>query len=398
LLQDAQSLTAVRVFDMLIEPFTLDIPEAALSDLRHRVSNARLPLALDEQGWSEGMDLGVLKNLLTHWATDFDWRAQEAALNRLPQFMAHIGDQKIHFIHQPGRGPAPMPLVLTHGWPGSFIEMQRIIALLADPGSHGGDPADAFHVVVPSLPGYTLSAAPQRVGVGPYEIAGLWSELMTGLGYGQFGAQGGDIGAGVSTWLGVRFPERMTGIHLNYIPGSYRPPMVEGAPPLTDEESRYLQRAADFGAAEGAYAQIQRTKPQTLAVGLNDSPAGLLAWMAEKFFTWSDPQGAQEPVIERDTLLTNAALYWFTGCIGSSFRQYVEGSKRPLVFASGERIEPPLGVAVFPAELPMPPRSWVERCYNVQRWSLMPKGGHFAALEQPELLANDIRAFFRPLR
>jgi len=273
-----------------------------------------------------------------------------------------------------------------------------IIALLADPGSHGGDPADAFHVVVPSLPGYTLSAAPQRVGVGPYEIAGLWSELMTGLGYGQFGAQGGDIGAGVSTWLGVRFPERMTGIHLNYIPGSYRPPMVEGAPPLTDEESRYLQRAADFGAAEGAYAQIQRTKPQTLAVGLNDSPAGLLAWMAEKFFTWSDPQGAQEPVIERDTLLTNAALYWFTGCIGSSFRQYVEGSKRPLVFASGERIEPPLGVAVFPAELPMPPRSWVERCYNVQRWSLMPKGGHFAALEQPELLANDIRAFFRPLR
>lgn len=379
---------------MFIEPFCIDVPDSALDDLHHRLQHTRLPEPLADQGWSEGMDMDVLRELLAYWSTSFDWRAREAELNRLPQFVARIGEQRIHFVHQRGVGPDPMPLVLTHGWPGSFIEMQRIIPLLTDPASHGGDPADAFDVVVPSLPGYTFSAPFSQTGMGPYEIAGLWQQLMAGLGYERFAAQGGDIGAGVSTWLGVRFPERLTGIHLNYIPGSYRPPLGEIEPPQTEEEKAFLQRAAAFGDAEGAYAHLQRTKPQSLAVGLNDSPAGLLAWMGEKILSWCDTR----PAIDRDWLLTNVTLYWLTNCIGSSFRQYVEGSRRPLQFDSKQRLKPPVGVALFPKELPMPPRSWVERCCNVERWTLMPRGGHFAALEQPELLTQDIRAFFRSQR
>ncbi|UVM75134.1 epoxide hydrolase family protein [Pseudomonas alvandae] len=379
---------------MFARPFVIDTPESMLADLKDRLRNTRLPQPLASVGWNEGMDADVLRDLITHWSTTFDWRAQEAALNRLPQFLATLGEQEIHFVHQRGVGPNPMPLVLTHGWPGSFIEMQRIIELLTDPASHGGDPADAFDVVVPSLPGYTFSAPFKQTGCGPYEVAGLWRELMAGLGYEQFGAQGGDVGAAVTSWLGVRFPERLTGIHLNYIPGAYRPPLGEVDPPLSEEETAFQQRAAAFSEAEGAYAHIQRTKPQSLAVGLNDSPAGLLAWMGEKILSWCDPSAP----IDRGWLLTNVTLYWLTNCIGSSFRPYVEGSRRPLVLASGERIKPPLGVALFPKELPLPPRSWVERGYNVQRWTQMPRGGHFAALEQPELLAEDIRAFFRDLR
>lgn len=379
---------------MFARPFVIDTPESMLADLKDRLRNTRLPQPLASVGWNEGMDADVLRDLITHWSTTFDWRAQEAALNRLPQFLATLGEQEIHFVHQRGVGPNPMPLVLTHGWPGSFIEMQRIIELLTDPASHGGDPADAFDVVVPSLPGYTFSAPFKQTGCGPYEVAGLWRELMAGLGYEQFGAQGGDVGAAVTSWLGLRFPERLTGIHLNYIPGAYRPPLGEVDPPLSEEETAFQQRAAAFSEAEGAYAHIQRTKPQSLAVGLNDSPAGLLAWMGEKILSWCDPSAP----IDRGWLLTNVTLYWLTNCIGSSFRPYVEGSRRPLVLASGERIKPPLGVTLFPKELPLPPRSWVERGYNVQRWTQMPRGGHFAALEQPELLAEDIRAFFRDLR
>ncbi|MBJ2348194.1 MULTISPECIES: epoxide hydrolase family protein [Pseudomonas] len=379
---------------MFARPFVIDTPESMLADLKDRLRNTRLPQPLASVGWNEGMDADVLRDLITHWSTTFDWRAQEAALNRLPQFLATLGEQEIHFVHQRGVGPNPMPLVLTHGWPGSFIEMQRIIELLTDPASHGGDPADAFDVVVPSLPGYTFSAPFKQTGCGPYEVAGLWRELMAGLGYEQFGAQGGDVGAAVTSWLGLRFPERLTGIHLNYIPGAYRPPLGEVDPPLSEEETAFQQRAAAFSEAEGAYAHIQRTKPQSLAVGLNDSPAGLLAWMGEKILSWCDPSAP----IDRGWLLTNVTLYWLTNCIGSSFRPYVEGSRRPLVLASGERIKPPLGVALFPKELPLPPRSWVERGYNVQRWTQMPRGGHFAALEQPELLAEEIRAFFRDYR
>jgi len=383
---------------MHIEPFNIAIAQDALDDLHSRLRRTRRLIAIDGQGWSEGVDLEFLDRLLDHWLNHFDWPTRQAQLNRLPQYRATVGEQQIHFIHQPGTGPAPMPLVLTHGWPGSFVEMEKLIPLLADPASHGGEAKDAFHVVVPSLPGYTFSPAPLQKGIGPFEVAGLWAELMTGLGYPRFGAQGGDLGAGVSSWLGRRSAERLTGIHLNYIPGSYRPPLGPDQPTVTAQEQEFLDRSAHFAETQGAYAKVQGTKPQSLAVGLNDSPAGLAAWIVEKFQAWTDHDSNLEQAIELDALLTNISLYWFTGCIGSSFRPYVEGRARPLAFAAGERVTVPMGVALFPAELPMPPRSWVERSFNVQRWTSMPKGGHFAAMEQPQLLAEDIRAFFRPLR
>ncbi|MDB6050238.1 MAG: multidrug transporter [Pseudomonas sp.] len=383
---------------MDIQPFTIAITDEALTDLNARLERTRWVAGINDAGWSEGTDNGFLQRLVDYWCTDFDWRAQESRLNKLPQFTAQMGSQTIHFVHQPGTGPAPLPLILTHGWPGSFVEMEAIIPLLADPGSHGGDPQDAFHVVVPSLPGYAFSSAPTAKGTGPFEVAGLWAELMTGLGYEQFAAQGGDWGSSVSTWLAYRYPERVKGLHLNFLPGSYRPPLGAEQPSLSDEEQRFLDTSAAWAEQEGAYGKIQGTKPQTLAFGLNDSPAGLAAWIAEKFQSWSDCDGELEQVISLDALLTNIAIYWFTGTIGSSFRLYLESRKRPVHFTAGQRVLPPLGVAQFPAELPMPPRSWVERSFNVQRWTDMQHGGHFAAMEQPQALAEEIRAFFRPLR
>ncbi len=350
------------------------------------------------EGWQEGTSLPWLRSLLTYWGTEFDWRTQEARLNALPQFTAEISGQTVHFVHQRGVGPAPLPLILTHGWPGSFIEMQAIIPLLTDPASHGADAADAFDVVVPSLPGYGFSPAPAQPGTGPFEVAGLWAELMAGLGYQRFGAQGGDWGAAVSSWLAYRYPAHVLGLHLNYLPGAYRPPLGDGQPPLSEEEQRFLDTLATWAEQEGAYSKIQGTKPQSLAVGLNDSPAGLAAWIAEKFYAWSDCEGDIANAIALDDLLTNLSIYWFTGCIGSSIRLYLESRKRPLHFAPGERVQPPLGMAQFPKELSMPPRSWVQRCFNVQRFTRMSKGGHFAAMEQPQALAEEIRAFFRPLR
>jgi pimeloyl-ACP methyl ester carboxylesterase len=383
---------------MNIKPFTIAISEAALSDLRQRLANTRWTETMPASQWREGCDAAFLKRAVDHWGKGFDWRAQEARLNALGQFKAQIGEQSVHFVHRRGVGPAPLPLILTHGWPGSFVEMAAIIALLADPGSHGADPQDAFHVVVPSLPGYGFSSAPTQPGTGPREVADLWAKLMTGLGYERFGAQGGDWGASVSSWLALSYPQRLAGLHLNFIPGSFRPPLTDAEPPITTEEQAFLQTAAAWADSEGAYGKIQGTKPQTLAFGLNDSPAGLAAWILEKFHGWSGFQDDFEQGFGLDELLTNLSVYWFTGSIGSSFRLYLEGRKRPLQLASGQRVLPPLGIARFPHELPMPPRSWVERCFEVQRWTNMPHGGHFAAMEQPHALAEEIRAFFRPLR
>ena len=276
--------------------------------------------------------------------------------------------------------------------------MERILPLLTDPGAHGADPADAFDVIVPSLPGYGFSERPSRPGVGPHHVAGLWAELMQGLGYRRFGAQGGDWGASISTWLGFRLPDRVAGLHLNYIPGSFLPPLGEGQPPLSADEQAFRAAAAAWLDAEGAYGRIHGTKPQTLAYALNDSPIGLAAWIAEKFRAWSDCGGDVEQSFTLDELLTDISIYWFTGTIGSSMRLYRESRLRPLHFAAGERVVPPLGVAQFPRELPLPPRSWVERVFTVSRWTPMPRGGHFAAMEAPELLASEIREFFRPLR
>lgn len=385
--------TESRIDPFRIEPFRIAISDKDLVDLDERLLRVRLASGIDDQGCSEGIEPGFLRDLLEYWASEFDWRVHEARLNALPQYLARIGEQTIHFVHRPGTGPSPLPLVLTHGWPGSFIEMERIIPLLADPGAHGGDPADSFHVVVPSLPGYGFSPAPRGKGVGAWATAALWAELMAQLGYERFGAQGGDLGAVVSIWLGQRFPERVVGMHLNYVPGSLKPPLGEGQPPLTDEEQEFHKRIAAWVDKEGGYAHIQGTKPATPAVGLNDSPAGLAAWIGEKFHAWSEDF---EGTIGFDTLLANISLYWFTQTIGSSFRMYVEGRAKPM--ALQEKVRPPLGIAQFPAEIPIPQRSFVERAFDVQRWTAMPAGGHFAALEQPELLAREIREFFRPLR
>jgi pimeloyl-ACP methyl ester carboxylesterase len=379
-------------------PYHIHVPGEQIEDLKRRLRATRLPTTLDAAGWDDGASLAFMRRLADHWLNTFDWRAQEARLNRLPQHLARIDGLDIHFVHQVGTGPAPLPLVVTHGWPGSFIEMERIIPLLTDPAAHGGDPDDAFHVVVPSLPGFGFSAPPAAPGISPQRIAGMWVELMTGLGYERFAAQGGDIGAGVSMWMARRSPARVIGAHLNFIPSRYRPPLGAGLPPVTAEEQAFLDSAAAWSAAEGAYAALHSTKPQTLAYAMTDSPLGLAAWIAEKFRSWTDCGGDLERVLTMDELLTGISVYWWGRMLDASFRIYKENRLQPLVFAASEAVVPPLGVAVFPRELPMPPRSWVERVFDVRRWTPMPRGGHFAALEQPALLAEDIRAFFRPLR
>jgi pimeloyl-ACP methyl ester carboxylesterase len=383
---------------MNARPFKIDIPNGELEELRRRLDTARLPTPIDDEGWGDGASLAFIKKLSHHWRDRFDWRAQEARLNRLPQYLMTVAGLDIHFMHQPGKGPKPLPLVVTHGWPGSFVEMEHVTQLLSDPAAHGGDPLDAFHVVVPSLPGYGFSQAPVTSGVSSRRIAELWLGLMKGLGYHQFVAQGGDIGAGVSLWLARLFPQCVLGAHVNYISSSYRPPTGPSLRPISAEERKHLDEAAAWTATEGAYAAMHATKPQTLAYGLTDSPLGLAAWISEKFRAWSDCGGDVERVFNMDTMLTDISLYWFGNMLDASLRLYKENRLDPLTFAASERVTTPLGVALFPRELPMPPRSWVERVFNVQRWTIMPRGGHFAALEQPELLTEDIRAFFRPIR
>jgi pimeloyl-ACP methyl ester carboxylesterase len=376
------------------EPFTLAVPDERLRDLEARLARVRWPDAIAGSGWTYGIDVEFLRGLVEYWRTGFDWRAEERRLNGFHHFRARVGGTSVHFLHERGRGPRPLPLILTHGWPGSFVEMLKIIPLLADPASHGGDPEDAFDVVVPSLPGFGFSERPTAAGMDLFRIAELWDALMAGLGYERYGAQGGDFGAGVSTTLGLRDTGRLAGIHLNYIPGSYRPPSVEG---LTEEERRFERDAADWYAAAGGYAHVQRTTPQTLAFALNDSPVGLAAWIVEKFWLWMDPASRGERVT-RDDLLANVMVYWLTETISSSMRLYHEVARNPLHFAPGQRVRVPCAVARFPEEAPFPPRPWVERGYDVVHWSDLPRGGHFAALEEPELLAQDVRDFFRDLR
>jgi pimeloyl-ACP methyl ester carboxylesterase len=384
---------------MHIEPIRVPFDPAVMDDLRERLGRTRWP---DQVGrpWESGTDLDYLRELAGYWVAEFDWGAQVERLNQFPHFRARVQGLGIHFLHQRGRGPNPIPLIVSHGWPGSFLEMLKILPLLTDPARFGGDPAEAFDVIVPSLPGYGLSDRPGEPGTDPRRIARLWRELMVdGLGYQRFGAQGGDWGASVTTRLALLAPGELVGIHLNYIPGSYRPDLGGGAPRLSEAEARFIEQCERWSETEGGYAHIQRTKPQTLAYGLTDSPAGLAAWIIEKLRSWSDCGGELGRRFDRDEVLTAVMLYWTTGTIGSSMRLYREASAHPLRFGPGERVQVPCGVALFPAETPAnPPREWVERVYNVCRWTEMPRGGHFAAWEEPELLAQDIREFFRGLR
>jgi pimeloyl-ACP methyl ester carboxylesterase len=342
--------------------------------------------------------LDYVKELVEYWRTKFDWRAQEKLINSFAHFKTEVDGLDIHYIHEKGKGPNPIPLVVTHGWPGSFFEMHKIIPLLSDPASHGGDPADAFDVVAPSMPGYGFSGHPTERGMDVLAVGDLWAKLMSeNLGYQRFGAQGGDWGASATAKLGLSHAEKVIGIHSTSV-ARPTPYMGPGSQELSEAEKDFLQQRRDWQAAEGGYAHIQGTKPQTLSYGLNDSPAGLAAWIVEKYRTWSDCGGDVEKRFTKDELLTTITIYWVTQTIGSSTKIYYETLRKPWDMAKDEKIEVPCGIAVFPAELSIAPREWAERSYNVQQWTVMPAGGHFAALEEPVRLVEDVRNFFRPLR
>jgi pimeloyl-ACP methyl ester carboxylesterase len=376
-------------------PFALHVLEADLADLRERLARTRFPDQAPGDAWAYGTDVAYLRQLTEYWRKDFDWRAEEAALNAFPQFRVPVGGVDLHYLHVPGVGPNPMPLLLLHGWPGSVFEFLEFIPRLTDPQRFGGDPRDAFTVVAPSLPGYGLSFQPGQKRFGVPEMADCVATLMHDvLGYTKFGAQGGDWGSAVCSRLGYAHAERMIGIHINLMVAGRDP---SAFPNPTEEERRYLGEVAQWTREETGYQWIQGTRPQTLAFGLTDSPAGLAAWIVEKFRAWSDCGGVIENAISRDRMLADISLYWFTGAIGSSFWPYYDRLHGPAILPG--RISVPTGYAEFPREIVKPPRSAAARIFtDIRRWSIMPRGGHFAALEQPELLADEVRGFFRELR
>ena len=395
---DRSTATAVR------HPvaFQISIPEADLDDLRDRLSHTRWITELGKGGWDYGLSVEYLRELVRYWQHDFDWRAQEAAINQFSHHLADVDGRRVHFIHERGDGPNPLPLILTHGFPDSFLRFAKVIPMLTDPTSHGGDAADAFDVVVPSLPGYGYSARDES-GPTLFEFANVWHRLMTeSLGYERFAAHGGDWGSFVTEMLARDHGNSVIGIHLTDVPfyHAMRPPED-----VSHAERKFLDAVKKFPQSDGAYALIQGAQPQALALGLNDSPVGLAAWIIEKFRRWSDCDGDVEQSFTKDELLSNVMIYWTTASINRSFGPYydiahagaVEWTKQKLKQVVGAS-DVPAGFAMFPKDLTSPPREWAERFFAVKRWTEMPRGGHFAALEEPELLVNEIREFFRPLR
>jgi pimeloyl-ACP methyl ester carboxylesterase len=380
-----------------IEPFRVRVDDAVLADLRARIRATRWPDQVPGIGWEQGTELGYLRDLLAWWADGFDWPARERELNRYPQFMADLDGVRIHFVHvrAPGGG---VPLILTHGWPSAFVELLPLVPLLTEPAAHGID-GPAFDLVLPSLPGYGFSPRPARTGVNYRYTAGLWHRLMRELGYARYGAGGGDFGAGVATAMALDDPEPLLGLHISTM--EIAPYTGPGAPPLTRAERGYVAHLDDWAARERGYSLIQATKPQTVGYGLTDSPAGLAAWIVEKWRSWSDCGGDVASRFSRDFLLTLLTVYWATGSVTASLRDYYDNRWYPLGLGPDDRVGTPSGFAVFANEFVpegVPPREWAQRLYRVVRWTLMPRGGHFAAAEEPELLARDIAAFFAGIR
>jgi len=378
------------------EPFAPQTAPAVLEDLRARLRATRWPDAPEDAGWSLGTDLAYLRELVAYWADGFDWPAQEEALGRLPRFRVPLGGLAIHFVHARSagsRGPA-LPLILSHGWPDSLWRYVKVIPLLTDPGAHGADPADAFDVVVPDMPGYGYSSHPDGPALDSIAVADLWAGLMSALGYRRFGAAGGDVGSHVSRYLGLNYPDRVAAVHRT---DAGLPIFTGDQADLAPEERAWFESVAAWGAAEGAYAAIHRTKPQTAAFGLTDSPAGLAAWIVEKLRAWSDCDGDVERRFTKDEILTNVMLYWLTGTIGSSMRMYRANAAIPAA-QHARRVEVPSGFSIFAGDVVRPPRAWLERTANAVRVTEPARGGHFAPFEEPGLYAEELRAFFRPYR
>ena len=375
-----------------VTPFRIEVPEADLVDLRERLVRTRWPEAETVDDWSQGIPLSYVRDVCRYWAGDYDWRGREAGLNRFPQFRAEVDGLGIHFIHVRSPHPEALPLVITHGWPGSVVEFHKVIEPLTQPTAHGGEAADAFHVVCPSLPGYGFSDKPRRTGWNTERIARAWAQLMARLGYGRYGAQGGDWGAAVTADLGRLDVDHLAGIHLN---------MAVAAPDqstfgdLSEWEQQALAALKHYQDWDSGYSKQQSTRPQTLGYGLLDSPAAQCAWIVEKFWAWIDCDGHPENVLSRDELLDNVMLYWIPGAGASSARLYWESFRG----GSLDPVTAPTGVSVFPKEIIRMSRRWVEKRFtDIRYWNELGKGGHFAAFEQPAAFVDEIRSFFRLVR
>ena len=384
------------------ETFRIEIPESTLTDLRERLARTRWAEDFANDAWQYGTSYGYLKELVDYWQSGFDWRRQEKAINAFSHFRTTIEDVPIHFIHEKGKGPKPLPLIMSHGWPWTFWDLHKVIRPLADPAAFGGDPADAFDVVVPSLPGYGFSTPLRKTGFNFWRTSDLWVKLMRDvLGYDRFAAEGGDWGAAVTGQLGHKYAEHLHGIYIHLVCplDIFNGPLPDPSEYGPDEQG-WLEKNIHFFTQESGYSALQCTKPQTIAFALNDSPVGLASWLVEKRRTWSDCDGDVEKRFTKDELLTTVTLYWVTQSYGTSARYYYECTHNPWKPSHDRQpvVEAETGVGLFLKEVALFPRRFAERYYNLKSWTVMPSGGHFAPMEEPELLVNDIRKFFRTRR
>ncbi len=380
-----------------IEPFRIEIADSVLADLHDRLANTRWPTSLAGQGWTRSVDLDVLRDICTYWANEFDWRAVERLLNQFDQCLVDIGTLSTHCLHVRSPEAGAMPLILTHGWPSTFAEFLKVVGPLSDPVGHGGDARDAFHVVCPSIPGYGFSAAPRLPGFDVRAVARHLVQLMDALGYPTFAAQGGDWGGMATNWMALDNPDHLIAIHLNLVM-AYPPEAdaLQGASPLERKRAERFLRLRDGGGH--TYGAVQAITPHAVSPGLSDSPAGLAAWITEKFFSWTDNPGSPFEAVSIEDLLTNLTLYWVTNTIGSSIELYFESALAGTMAPPPRRIEVPTGGLLLPMDLLAPPRKWAEELYNIVHWTELESGGHFAALERPDDFVSDVRTFFKLFR